>query len=850
MNGSINGTDDILGLDQATLRRNQNELSIRGRYQLPENIGNAPSQPAQLDIALNAPEIGDFWVANSPSKISGPLQMTGHIERKQGIVDGQVSLSGSNLKMRDLVVQRLSAQSSIANNVVHLDECSATLNNTDYVNATGTFNLQPPQHYNGKASASVLNLAALEPLLRAFGNQSQLAGSLKLDWEGSGQGMTASQPSTKSAAAQAAAPWKNSGNLKFVLEKARYGNLQGLQANIDASYSPEGLDVPIIFFATTNMDFNAIARTKDDTLEIDKIQLNQVVAPQPQRAARSRAPGEAAPPQQRANYAYGYVSIPFVWRNLGTKSAVIPSSGKVSAIAQSENLDLKRLAQDLGIKSTISGVVNARLDGDGTIADLKTRLDLQVRDLRNEQWQKMEPATFELSAQTAQNRLTASGKLQQPRIQPLEITASMPFDVPKIVQARGFADDTPITAKARLPRSSVNFVRQFVPDLRQLDGDLGLDVDVSGTFGHPVLSGAGDMTVNAARFTNATLPALNSFNARVSFRENTVSLDRFGGDLAGGPFNMSGRVTFVKLTEPTLDLQMRAQSVLVARNDTLTARADADVRITGPFAAATVSGNVALTDTRFLKNIDLLPIGLPGRPAPQAPAERPEFFSLPAPPFRDWKFDVAIKTKDPVLIRGNLATGEATTDLKLTGTGLKPGLQGVVHMEGVEATLPFSRLDVSRGSLTFNPNDSTNPTIDLQGTSVIRDYTVRVYVYGTLLSPQAIFTSEPPLPQEEIISLIATGATRRELSTGNVLAGRAAMLLVQQLYRKIAKKGEPTDSNTVFNRLDLDLGTIDPRTGQQQATVRFKITDQLVLTGDVGVHGDFRGKLKYLIRFR
>jgi len=833
VNGSLNGSDDILALDGVSLRRNQNELSVRGRYQLPETIGNASAQPVQLDITLSAPEIGDFWVANSPNTISGPLQMTGHLERKQGIVDGQVSLSGSNLKIRDLIVQKVSVQSSVADNVIHLNECSATLNNTDYVHATGTFNLQPPQHYNGKASASVANLAVLQPLLRAFGNQSQLAGSFKLDWEGNGN----------------AHAFKDTGNRKLVLEKGRYGNLQGLQANIDASYSPDGLDVPIIFCATPNMDFNAIARTRGDTLEIDRIQLNQIMASQPRRADRSGPPQEAAT-QQRANYAYGYVSIPFVWRNLGTKSAVIPSSGKVSAIVQSENLDLKRLAHDLGIESTISGVVNARLDGDGTIADLRTRLDVQVRDLRNEQWQKMEPATFELSAQTAQNRLTASGKLQQPRIQPLEINATMPFDVPKIVQARGFPDDTPITAKARLPRSSVNFVRQFVPDLQQLDGDLGLDVDVSGTFGHPVFSGAGDMTINVARFTNATLPALRSFNARVSFRENILSLDRFGGDLAGGPFTMSGRVTFVKLTEPTLDLQMRAQSVLVARNDTLTARADADVRITGPFAAATVSGKVALTNSRFLKNIDLIPIGLPGRPAPQPPAERPEFFSLPSPPFRDWKFDIAITTKDPVLIRGNLATGEATTDLKLTGTGLHPGLDGVVHMEGVEATLPFSRLDVSRGSLTFNPSDSTNPTIDLQGTSVIRDYTVRVYVYGTLLSPQAIFTSEPPLPQEEIISLIATGATRQELSTGNVLAGRAAMLLVQQLYRKIVKKGEPTDSNTVFNRLDLDLGTVDPRTGQQQATVRLKLTDQLVLTGDVGVHGDFRGKLKYLIRFR
>ena len=195
---------------------------------------------------------------------------------------------------------RLSAQSSIANNVIHLNECSATLNNTDYVNATGTFNLQPPQHYNGKASASVLNLAVLEPLLRAFGNQSQLAGSFKLDWEGSGQGVTASQPSGEVDGCQAVAPWKNTGNLKLVLEKARYGNLQGLQANIDASYSPDGLDVPIIFFATTNMDFNAIARTKGDTLEIDKIQLNQVVAPQPQRAGRSRRARQKPPHRNNA----------------------------------------------------------------------------------------------------------------------------------------------------------------------------------------------------------------------------------------------------------------------------------------------------------------------------------------------------------------------------------------------------------------------------------------------------------------------------------------------------------------------------------------------------------------------
>src|SRR5205814_7539246 len=131
----------------------------------------------------------------------------------------------------------------------------------------------------------------------------------------------------------------------------------------------------------------------------------------------------------------------------------------------------------------------------------------------------------------------------------------------------------------RVPRTSLNFVRQFVPELEQLDGDLGLDVDVSGTLGHPVLSGAGDMTVNVARFTNATIPAVRGFGARVSFRDNALTLDRFGGDIAGGPFTMGGRVTFTMLTEPTLDLQFRAQSMLIARNDTLTVRADVDISV-------------------------------------------------------------------------------------------------------------------------------------------------------------------------------------------------------------------------------------------------------------------------------
>jgi len=150
--------------------------------------------------------------------------------------------------------------------------------------------------------------------------------------------------------------------------------------------------------------------------------------------------------------------------------------------------------------------------------------------------------------------LTLSGKLQQPRIQPMEINASMPFDIPKIARARKVPDDTPITAKAHIARSSVNFLRQFMPDVGQLDGDLGLDVDVRGTIGQPVLSGSGDITINVARTTNVTLPALNNFKARLNFVGNALTIQQFGGELSGGKFMVTGGVKFPRLTEPMVDL--------------------------------------------------------------------------------------------------------------------------------------------------------------------------------------------------------------------------------------------------------------------------------------------------------
>jgi autotransporter translocation and assembly factor TamB len=177
------------------------------------------------------------------------------------------------------------------------------------------------------------------------------------------------------------------------------------------------------------------------------------------------------------------------------------------------------------------GQLSIRLAAQGPLNRLESRLDLEMQSLRANAFATLEPATFNLVAQLQNNELRLDGKIQQARIQPVQLEAHLPFDVPKIIAAKKIDEQTPIDATVRMPSSSVNFVKQFVPALRDLDGNLALDVKLGGTISHPSVSGSANATVNVARLDNETIPALTNFRAQLNFRDNTLNFDRFGGDL-------------------------------------------------------------------------------------------------------------------------------------------------------------------------------------------------------------------------------------------------------------------------------------------------------------------------------
>ena len=815
----IKSNEAIVSFEPVSLQRNSNLLRVRGNYQLPVPGGKALGQPADFQLSLRAPQVADYWPSEASNKVTGELQADGSVRIRKGVTSGQINLSGEQIAARKLLVKHLSAQVAIAENVAYLNDLTATVNEKNYVVANGTMQMQKPFHYTGSATVNLADLSTFEPLLRrgalgggpgsstpaaARGKAMPLAGSLALNWNGQGDVATSLK----------------SGDLKLKLERARYADLQNLHADVEAHYTSREFNIPVFSLSSDQLNLEAVVQARDATLEFSKIEVSQ----------------------GRAQYGTAYAAIPFVWNNVGTERPLVPPEGKVLISFQSENLDLARLFQKVGAKPPVAGQLSIRLDVKGPIQQLEGRLDLQMQNLRAAAVARLEPAAVNLTAQLQNNELRLAGEIQQAKIQPVQLQGRLPFDVSRILEERKFDEQAPVDVIVRMPPSPVNFLKQFIPELRDLDGSLALNMKIGGTIAQPVVSGSADASINVARLENATIPALTNFRAQLNFRDNALSFDRFSGDLAGGPFTVTGRIALPKLTEPTFDLRLKGNSILVARNDTVTVRVDTDLKVEGPLKAAAVSGQVLTTNSRFLKNIDIIPIGLPGRPVRRPPEFTP-VLSFPAP-LGDWKFDVTIKSKDPFLIRGNLATGEAMIDLKLDGTGLRPGLQGQVRLANFEATLPFSRLTVRYGFLFFNRDDPLNPRIELHGTSRLRDYTIHVFVYGTALAPEAVFNSEPPLPQEEIISLLATGATREELTgSGNVLASRAALLLLKQLYRKAFKKGDEMESSeSILDRLDVEFGNIDPRTGQQTTTARYRLTDNILLLGEIGVEGDFSGR--------
>lgn len=804
--------------------RGENSVVAKGGYELPADFTQFGNAPGRAEFTIHAPRLVEFGLGAGDKILSGKLEGSGELRTANGLAAGSISIDGSDFEFGGARAERLLAKVIVVDQKAIIEQLVLRLQERDQIAITGHAGIESPFAYDGSVDVAIRDLAAFQAALASFGVKEKVAGSIALRVVGKGQ----------------VQPGQHTGDATLRIDGVRYGKLEVRELRLAGSYSPRLAESRELHIVSGVTSIDGAMEWREGKLRLHDLDLRQA--------------GQEA--------LTGFVIVPF---DPERPERIIPFDQRLAVNFNAKNLDVGKLAASFGQKSPVSGTFDWNLVASGTVQEPVLHLKVAGRGLKAAAAPQYDPAELDLTLHYANKELDLDATAKQPLVQPLKIAGTVPLDLDALINKKKLDPEMPLNGSLTMPASSLAVLPKVVPAIRRIDGTAALDVRVSGTVGKPAFSGKAAIRLKEARMVAPNIPAIGGFTADLVFGNDTLNLQTFRGEVGGGTFGMTGTIKLAHLDDPVFDLQLKADDVLAMRDDTMTLRTDADLKFAGPLKAANASGTVWITQSRFFKEIDILPIGLPGRPKP-APktAPRDTTVSFPNPPLRDMKFDIAIKTRenDPFLIRGNLANGGVHVALQLGGTGLQPWLDGTITFQEFIASLPFSTLTISRGFVHFKKDEPFQPTLDLQAESKVRDYTVGAYIYGRASDPQVQFTSEPPLPHADIVSLLATGTTTAELAgSADVLASRAAMLAIQSLYRKTFQKGRKTapplggpkkdpGGASWLDRFQVEMGAFDSRTGARAATGRFKINEQMFLLGELDTQGRYTGSFKYLLRFR
>jgi hypothetical protein len=292
------------------------------------------------------------------------------------------------------------------------------------------------------------------------------------------------------------------------------------------------------------------------------------------------------------------------------------------------------------------------------------------------------------------------------------------------------------------------------------------------------------------------------------------------------------------------------------RDAAVIVRADADLKIAGSWQTVRISGPIKIVDSMLYKDFEIIPIGKPFT-LPQA-ASLPaldtkisdKVESLPAP-FGKWALDLTIKTENSFLVRGNLAHGSIVADVRVGGTLANPLPDGSATIKSLTAALPLSKLTIQSGIVRLTPATGLDPILDIRGTSKVSNYDVNLYVYGAVSAPKILLTSEPPLPENEIMTLLATGTTTSGLGNGSTAQTKAMQLLIEEFRRgrlPMGKRLLPLLSK--LEDVEIAFGDPDPYTGKKYASAKVPITSKYFVSGSVDGEGLTRSLLIFELKFR
>ena len=174
---------------------------------------------------------------------------------------------------------------------------------------------------------------------------------------------------------------------------------------------------------------------------------------------------------------------------------------------------------------------------------------------------------------------------------------------------------------------------------------------------------------------------------------------------------------------------------------------------------------------------------------------------------------MAVSGPGAIRVRNNVADLTGSADLTVRGTLARPVLVGQVEAEeGGTLVYGETEYEIQRALLTFSRLDRIDPLVDLVATSQVKEYEITLNLSGDLGRLNANFSSEPPLPDLDVLALLSTGQrlegggdlTDRALGDPQSTGGGAEVFLYGQAASAV--------SSRVKSLFGLDKFRIDPTT--------------------------------------
>ncbi|WP_348261904.1 translocation/assembly module TamB domain-containing protein [Telmatobacter sp. DSM 110680] len=286
------------------------------------------------------------------------------------------------------------------------------------------------------------------------------------------------------------------------------------------------------------------------------------------------------------------------------------------------------------------------------------------------------------------------------------------------------------------------------PDLTAR-GTTTFRVEAHGPLENPGLSGKIDF--EDASLALEDLPnSLSQLHGTLEFNQNRLEVKSLTAMSGGGLLSVSGYLAYQHGIYA--DLALKGKSIRIRYPQGVSSAADINLQLQGPQNNLLLSGNVMITRFTVSPEMDFVALAAQaGKSQPIAPANAPS---------NHVRLDVRIQSSPQLNFQNAYAKLAGDVDLRLRGTVASPSLLGRISITEGSATIAGTRYELQRGEITFNNPVRIQPLIDLNATARVEDYDITLGLHGSVDQLAVTYRSDPPLPEADVVALLALGRTQ------------------------------------------------------------------------------------------